>query len=67
MLPPPRILDTEYPDELHYVPAGDLREHEAEGTCWCCPTRREHGWRFIWTHHPADGREYYDDNPLWLQ
>ncbi len=63
----PRILDTEYPDELHYVPAADLREHEVEGSCWCCPTRHDQGSRFVWVHHAADGRHYYDDNPLWLQ
>ena len=66
-----RPIDTEYPDELHYIPADDLREHEPNGGCWCHPRREEHtcehGWHFIWTHHAADGRWLYIDGVVPLQ
>lgn len=62
---PPLLVDTEYPDELHWLPADDLREHEASGGCWCRPRREvelcdEHGGvHFLWHHHAADGRDLY--------
>ena len=62
MTPPPRIMDTLYPDEVHMIPLNDLREHEASGGCWCYPSREERqhmpdDWCFVWTHRPLDRRD----------
>lgn len=40
-------------DDMHVVPLNDLRDHEAEETCWCRPTEDEG----VWVHHSLDGRE----------
>ena len=67
-----RLLDTEYPDELHCVPNDDLIEHDYSGACWCAPAqevqRFEDGYfRFLWYHHAADCRDYYGAEELPLQ
>ncbi len=41
--------------DLHVVPVGDLREHEALGTCWCKPRESELG---LWVHNSMDRREH---------
>ena len=67
----PPLFDSEYPDELHYMPADDLREHEPCGSCWCKPQRETHvcvhGVEFVWTHRAADGRDYYPNGIVPLQ
>ena len=39
--------------DWHVVPTNDLREHEANGSCWCKPTLDEG----VWLHHSMDGRQ----------
>lgn len=34
----------------------DLREHEANGSCWCKPTLDDG----VWLHHSMDGRESFE-------
>lgn len=57
------MTDTEYPDEIHVIPADDLREHAFAGDCWCRPDCRHESSRdgilFHWLHRPADGRDRY--------
>lgn len=63
----PLLLDTEYPDEYHRIPVNDMREHDLCGSCWCKPAIERHDGggndgtylRFVWYHHPADGRQHY--------
>lgn len=45
--------------DLHVIPLGDLREHEASSECWCNPqdSASEPG---IWVHSALDGREAYE-------
>ena len=43
------------PNDVHVVPINDLREHDADGTCWCKPERDEDG---VWRHNSMDGREH---------
>lgn len=52
--------------EVHVVPVNDLREHEAEVSCWCRPTEDE-GTPDLWVHHALDGREKYETGELKLQ
>lgn len=40
-------------DELHVIPAGDERGHQAMACCWCWPTMDGE----TWVHHSADKRE----------
>lgn len=40
----------------HVVPLNDLREHVANGSCWCKPTLDEG----VWLHHSMDGREAFE-------
>ena len=42
--------------DWHVVPLNDLREHEANGSCWCKPTLDEG----VWLHHSMDGREAFE-------
>lgn len=66
------LLDTQYPDEYHSIPLDDYRDHEFNGGCWCCPKQRvqrfkDGYFRFLWFHHAADNRYYYDAENLPLQ
>ncbi len=42
------------------VPLNDLREHEANGSCWCKPTLDDEGSEPIWIHNSLDGREAFE-------
>lgn len=48
-------MTSDRPD-WHVVPLNDLREHEANGSCWCKPTLDEG----VWLHHSMDGREAFE-------
>jgi hypothetical protein len=45
---------------LHVIPVNDLREHEANGSCWCKPTLDDEGSEPIWIHNSLDGREAFE-------
>lgn len=64
--------DTVYPSEKHWVPMGDLREHEICGSCWCKPKRRNRWYEgeelyFMWYHNALDNREFYTKGLIYLQ
>lgn len=44
---------------FHIVPVGDLRDHEADPSCWCKPSEdtEDPG---IWVHNSMDRREDYE-------
>ena len=46
-------------DCIHVVPVNDLREHEAEVTCWCRPTEDDET-PGLFVHHNMDGREQFE-------
>ena len=52
--------------DLHVVPLGDLREHDADVTCWCRPTEDDET-PGLWAHHALDQREKYETGELKLQ
>ena len=39
--------------DWHIIPVNDLREYEANGSCWCKPTLDEG----VWLRHSMDGRQ----------
>jgi len=47
------------PDEWHIVPTGDLRDHDAEKTCWCKP-QLDFDRDDVWIHNSLDGREDFE-------
>jgi hypothetical protein len=49
--------------ECHVIPLGDLRDHDAEISCWCCPTP-EPDEPCIVVHHSMDRREFYERGDL---
>jgi hypothetical protein len=46
-------------DDVHTMPVGDLREHEASRACWCHPKQDEDEIR-LWIHNSMDRREEYE-------
>jgi len=42
---------------LHIIPLNDLKEHEEESTCDCCPTLIIENGEMIFVHNSYDGRE----------
>lgn len=42
------------------MPVNDLREHHANGSCWCKPTKDDEGKETVWVHHSMDGREAFE-------
>ena len=47
-------------DTWHVVPINDLREHEENEKCWCCPDVQYVGVGSIVTHNAMDERESYE-------
>jgi hypothetical protein len=39
--------------DCHVTPMFDEKQHDTEGTCWCCPQLFEGAW----IHNAADGRK----------
>lgn len=52
-------MTSDRPD-WHIIPLNDLREHEANGSCWCKPTLDDEGSEPIWIHNSLDGREAFE-------
>jgi hypothetical protein len=46
--------------DVHVIPNGDLREHEASSKCWCKPSPDDDCDR-VWVHHALDERESYEE------
>lgn len=53
------VYEADNTRHFHIVPVGDLRDHEADPTCWCNPTEDEDD-PDIWVHHSMDRREDYE-------
>lgn len=50
---------TDQRGDVHAVPLGDYREHEASSNCWCKPRPDEEEPR-VFIHNAMDGRESYE-------
>lgn len=44
----------------HLLPCGDLRRHQLDPSCWCCPAEDADAAGY-WIHNSADGREEYEE------
>jgi hypothetical protein len=44
-------------NDVHTIPADDLREHTESSACWCNPREDEPG---LWIHNSMDRREEYE-------
>ena len=42
---------------LHIIPLNDLKEHEEESACSCCPSMIIENGEMIFIHNSYDGRE----------
>ncbi len=45
---------------VHIVPLDDLRDHDENIDCWCCPRVEEEGAGLMVIHNAMDGREKYE-------
>lgn len=50
------VYEIDDTNHFHIVPAGDLRDHEADPSCWCLPVEDDDD-PGIWVHHAMDRRE----------
>ncbi len=42
---------------IHIIPINDLKEHEEESTCQCCPSLELINGEMMFVHNSYDGRE----------
>lgn len=42
----------------HVMPMDDLREHQSDGPCWCCPVEADIA--DVMVHNSLDGREGFE-------
>ena len=50
------VYEADDTTHFHIIPYADIRDHNADPCCWCCPTEdpEDPG---IWSHNAMDKRE----------